>query len=348
MTAFSRAHIVQNSRRLKDMRARSTKSDAQLKEEIENEDDDSRVPQKPNWMYVDPTRHMLLQKYVDVATVAWNLAYGVFEPYFNGFMMLVVVLASLLVGVQTYPQYESDANLEKVNLFIFITFVAEAAIKIVAEGLNPINYFISKTEGAWNSFDFAIVFLCAPYTESSASSKALRMLSRLARVFRISKIIRQNPALQVIYNGLMSGLAAVSFIALLLVLVFYLFAVIGVYFFRENNPFYFRTVGIAIITLYHAATLENWGTNLSIDMFGCNRQNGGFYYSPGSLSPEEWNDLPSWQRCTAPKGRGAFAAFYWVSFIVIAALIVLALFVGVITMSMQEALLLMKIKIEEV
>ena len=46
-------------------------------------------------------------------------------------------------------------------------------------------------------------------------------------------------------------------------------------------------------------------------------------------------------------GFGAMAAVYWITFIVISALVMLSLFVGAVTMSMSESMEDMKVEAEE-
>jgi voltage-gated sodium channel len=64
----------------------------------------------------------------------------------------------------------------------------------------------------------------------------------------------------------------VTYILLLLLLVFYLFAVLGVSTFRKNDPFFFGSIGIAMVTLFRMATLESWTTGLYINSYGCDSQ----------------------------------------------------------------------------
>jgi voltage-gated sodium channel len=94
---------------------------------------------------------------------------------------------------------------------------------------------------------------------------------------RLVKLVSKIKQLQVIVMGLGNGLGSVTYILILLVLVFYLFAVLGVNFFRKNDPFHFGSVGVAMLSLFRFATLENWGPALYVDIFGCDAQYSGAY-----------------------------------------------------------------------
>lgn len=72
------------------------------------------------------------------------------------------------------------------------------------------------------------------------------------------KIIRKVPQLQVIVAGLMYGMTSISYIAALLFLVYYIFGIVAVLLFKENDPFNFATLPLAILTLFRVSTLDGW------------------------------------------------------------------------------------------
>ena len=59
-------------------------------------------------------------------------------------------------------------------------------------------------------------------------------------------------------QGLVMGLKACGWIGLLLFLVYYIFAIGAVVFFGGNDPLNFRTLPIALLTLFRASTMEDW------------------------------------------------------------------------------------------
>ncbi len=95
---------------------------------------------------------------------------------------------------------------------------------------------------------------------------------RLLRLMRLLKLVGKVKQLQVIVGGLIRGLSSVTYILILLVLVFYLFAVFGVGSFRYNDPFEFGSLGIAMVTLFRASTLENWSGAFNTNARGCDSQ----------------------------------------------------------------------------
>jgi len=123
-------------------------------------------------------------------------------------------------------------------------------------------------ERAWNNFDFWLVLICwIPLPGVNVA------FLRLLRLMRLLKIVSKIKQLQVIVMGLIMGMASVQYIVILLILVFYLFAVLGVSTFRRNDPFHFGYLGVAMLTLFRVSSLDGWSTPLHINAYGCNSQN---------------------------------------------------------------------------
>jgi voltage-gated sodium channel len=141
-------------------------------------------------------------------------------------------------------------------------FSLECLFKILSEGRKPFRYFFGPDK-MWNNFDFWIVFACWLPFESNIS------LLRLLRLLRLLKLVDKVKQLHVIVMGLVKGIAGVSYIFLLMMLIFYLFAVMGVALFRENDPFHFGSLGVSMLSLFRAATLEDWADIMFINWFGC-------------------------------------------------------------------------------
>jgi hypothetical protein len=186
------------------------------------------------------------------------------NKWFNGTILFSIIVAGVLVGIQSYPEMQSP-GIEIADLVIQIIFSLECVFKIFAEGVHPANYWIGP-ERNWNNFDFWLVFFCwIPFAGNVA-------FLRLLRLMRLLKLVGKVKQLQVIVMGLAKGLSAVSYIILLMLLIFYLFAVMGVSSFRDNDPFHFGSLGVAMLSLFRAATLEDWGDIMFINWFGCDSQ----------------------------------------------------------------------------
>ena len=99
-----------------------------------------------------------------------------------------------------------------------------------------------------------------PFVEASffASGTGSVKIFRLFRLARLAKLVHKVPKLRMIVVGLVGGFKSIGYIMILLLLVFYMFGVAGMSLFSDNDPFHFNTVPRAILTLFRAATLEDW------------------------------------------------------------------------------------------
>jgi hypothetical protein len=323
---------------------------------------------------------------------------------FNNAVIITIIIAGINVGVQTYKNAPYFCQILD-DFIVWPIFFAEVFIKFFAGGIRPFLYFYGP-ERYWNNFDFCIVVLSIPswiLPPFFAGSGSIALL-RLVRLARLGKLIKKIPQLQMIMKGLLGGLSSIVYIILLLFLVFYLYAVIGFYMFKDNDPFHFGTLALALTTLFRVATLANWGDVMYLNMYGCNEYGVYDYYDPSeaeynftaangynttildlfededlyaSLSRNLTIDLTSlpinitkdqlpsiddvdnWQLYNQPWfGRAMYmcdnstraevlSPVFFISFVVISALVMLSLFIGAVTMSMTDSMDELKRNTEE-
>lgn len=242
------------------------------------------------------------------------------HKYFQRLILLTILLAGVVVGIQTYKEFAQNHKdvLELLDAFILGVFTIEVVIKIVAEGKKPLNYF----KNPWNVFDFLIVAACLLEPVLPIKSTFLPVL-RLARILRVLKLVTTLPKLQVLVGCLLKSLPSMFYVSMLLGLLFYIYGTMAVFLYSENDPIHFRNLQTSILSLFRVVTLEDWTDVMYINMYGS--ENYG--YSAQDL--EKWNPASS----SSPAG----AAFFFVSFVLIGTLIVLNLVIGVIMNSMDES-----------
>jgi hypothetical protein len=130
----------------------------------------------------------------------------------------------------------------------------------------------TEADRFWNCFDFLIVGCCIfiTFTESDSFVGTLRLL-------RILRLIRTWEELRAISVGLISGLQASGAIMFLFIFVIFLYSLVGVDLFRENDPLHFLNGQMAFYTLYGISNME-W-LEVSVQHFyGCNSLKAGGYY----------------------------------------------------------------------
>jgi voltage-gated sodium channel len=242
-----------------------------------------------------------------------------YSRWFHDLILSLILLSGILVGMETYPRYHPDTPVGHVLLLIqdviLWVFVVEAAIKIGAHGSKPWLYFTNP----WNLFDFTIIAICfLPIGAEFA------MVFRMARLLRTLRLFTALPRLQVLVNALLKSIPSLGYVGVLLLLHFYIYAVMGTFLFQHNDPIRFGNLHSSMMTLFEVLTLEGWNDVFNTQMLGSN-----LTYS------DEWRELAGSQRVST--GRPIAAAAYFVSFILLGTMIMLNLFTGVIINSMQEA-----------
>jgi voltage-gated sodium channel len=246
-------------------------------------------------------------------------------------ILLAIMVAAIAAGVETQDNGETQSTtdlIEKVEVVILIVFGLEMVALVFAEGTRPWYYFREKM----NCFDFVIVVVCLismllPSSgEGGSAVQALRML----RLLRLLKLLDEIPELKQIVVGLQSGLSSIFFITCIMVLVYYLYAVVGLMMFQDNDPHHFTDLHNAMISLFRASTFEDWTDIMYINYLGCDKWG---YSDP---LPDPNNPLKT-VACTDSNGGSTGAIVYFLSFVVVNAFIVLSLFIGVVTSSMIDA-----------
>ena len=249
---------------------------------------------------------------------------------FQFFILGVILCAAALVGIETYYPEPTTDNvetlrkhqqsiqwLELLNQVVLWIFVLEAAIKMAQHGSRFHRYF----RDPWNVFDFSIVVVC--FLPVNASYAAVL---RLARIMRALRLMTAVPQLQLIVGALIRSIPSMGYVGILLALNFYVYAVMGVFLFRENDPTHFCDLPRAMLTLFRVVTLEDWTDVMYINMYGSDSYGGYEDLSTNDTGVERVSGA-----------NPIIGAAYFVSFVMFGTMIMLNLFIGVIINSMDEA-----------
>jgi len=189
---------------------------------------------------------------------------------FQNTMLVVIIINSIILGLQTSSSINDSIGqilsvLDSVCLGIF---VIEMLLKMIAYK------FFGYFRSGWNWFDFIII------VTSILSGLAVLSSIRILRVFRVFrslkglrgfKMISSLKPLQVIISAIGRSIPGISWTALLLFIIYYIFAVIGVTQFGEAFPEWFGDIPRAMYTLFQVMTLESWSMGISrpvMDVFG--------------------------------------------------------------------------------
>ena len=229
----------------------------------------------------------------------------------------VITAAAVLVGLETSRDLVAryGSLLHRLDQLVLLFFILEAALKMARHGRHWYRYFGDR----WNVFDFLIVVACL----LPAGGQYAAVL-RLARVLRALRLVTAVPKLQLLVNSLLKSITSLGYVGLLLGVLFYVYAVLGVYLFRGNDPVHFQDLSTALLTLFRVVTLEDWTDVMYIQMYGSDVYPGYADFAQAHLRE-------------ASRAFPFLGAAFFVSFVMLGTMIMLNLFIGVIINSMAEA-----------
>ena len=232
---------------------------------------------------------------------------------FNNFINIVIILTGIIVGVETSEEIvqSNPALFHFIDLSIKYIFFIEILIRFLPNWNKPISFL----SDGWNVFDSLLVI------GSFLPFGSYPFVLRILRLLRFTRIFRQIPQLRIIVVSLLQSTKPIGFVGVLLLLLIYIYGVIGTTAFSKNDPVHFGELPITMISLLRAATFEDWTDLMYIQMYSCAEYGYG--------------DHP--ELCTEPSKMPFTSVFYFVSFIIISGLVILNLVIGVIIQSMTEA-----------
>lgn len=261
-----------------------------------------------------------LEKY---HAVCENVKFTMDDSFTSNFILSIIVLAGVLVGVQTY-ELDPEVTLacEITDKTITFIFLVEAVLKIFGEGPHHYRYFLDP----WNVFDFFIVIMSFIFFDAGPDVMVLRLL----RLMRLVKLFKAIPKMMTIVVGIFKAIEMVFYITLMMILFMFLWAVIGMILFAENDPVMFGNLHISMITLWQATTGDDWTEIMYGNMEGCDYAMADGHYSVGSTA-----------RCLHPKQLSQIEMLvpmgYFVCLIMVNGMLFLNLFIGATSMGMMEA-----------
>ncbi|ALO35408.1 cation transporter [Colwellia sp. MT41] len=168
---------------------------------------------------------------------------------FQGIVIAVILLSALLIGAKTHNlSANAIAVLLLMDVAVTVFFAIELSIRFFA---CPEKKYFFKS--GWNIFDTVIVI--GSLVPSGGSGI---LLARLLRVFRVLRLISIVPELRLLINALLKAIPRMGYIALLMFVIFYIYAAVGSMFFHEINEVLWGDVSISMLTLFRIATFEDW------------------------------------------------------------------------------------------
>jgi len=177
-----------------------------------------------------------------------RLAAIVDSDWFSMTITALVVLNALLLGLDAIRGWPEPAHrwfgvLDRLFLAIF---VVELSLKLVVHGPQ----FFRR---AWNCFDFLVV------AASLAPNGGALSILRALRVLRSLRLLSVIPILRHVVEALVKSIPGMGAIVAVLLVFFYVGAVISTTLFGDSSPALFGTLSGSFLTLFQIMTLDGWG-----------------------------------------------------------------------------------------
>ncbi|XP_014299103.1 muscle calcium channel subunit alpha-1 isoform X3 [Microplitis demolitor] len=263
-----------------------------------------------------------VRRYIPKHRIQYKVWWFVTSQPFEYTIFTLIIINTITLAMKFYNQPDPYTHaLDVLNMIFTAVFALEFVFKLAAFRFK--NYF----GDAWNVFDFIIVlgsFIDIVYSEVNPGSNIISInFFRLFRVMRLVKLLSRGEGIRTLLWTFIKSFQALPYVALLIVMLFFIYAVIGMQVFgkialdndttiyRNNN---FQTFPQAVLILFRSATGESW-QNIMLD---CSNRPGEVKCDPKS---DERNS----------PGCGNDIAFpYFISFYVLCSFLIINLFVAVI------------------
>lgn len=171
---------------------------------------------------------------------------------FNNAVVAVIIANALVIGLGTYiPDAQILRAFALFESACVAFFVVELVLRFIARDSTS-SYF----RDGWNVFDLVIV-VSALLPATNGIGPVLRIL----RVLRVLRLVKAIPELRLIVTVLLRSVASMKHVGTLAVVLFYVYAVMGVKMFgAAGHPMHahFATVHEACFTLFRILTGDDW------------------------------------------------------------------------------------------
>uniref|UniRef100_A0A8K9WZP0 Voltage-dependent L-type calcium channel subunit alpha n=1 Tax=Oncorhynchus mykiss TaxID=8022 RepID=A0A8K9WZP0_ONCMY len=212
-----------------------------------------------------------LRRYIPKNQYQYKVWYVVNSTYFEYLMFTLILLNTICLAMQHHGQTHSfNDAMNILNMLFTGLFTVEMILKLIA--FKPRGYFSDP----WNVFDFLIVIgsiidvILSEINGLQNSEDNARIsitFFRLFRVMRLVKLLSRGEGIRTLLWTFIKSFQALPYVALLIVMLFFIYAVIGMQMFgkialrdnsqinRNNN---FQTFPQATLLLFRCATGEAW------------------------------------------------------------------------------------------
>ncbi|MGD8587311.1 MAG: ion transporter [Chromatiales bacterium] len=174
------------------------------------------------------------------------------QSYVQRAIIALILVNAVILGLETSAAAMSSMGrfLLALDKAILAVFVVEIAIRLYVHRLG-------FWRDPWSLFDFFVVAIALiPATGPFAVLRALRVL-------RVLRLLTMVPSMRKVVGALLAAIPGLGSIALVLGILYYVFAVIATNLFADTYPEWFGTLGHSLYTLFQIMTLESWSMGIA-------------------------------------------------------------------------------------
>ncbi|KAJ7992044.1 hypothetical protein DPEC_G00274490 [Dallia pectoralis] len=241
----------------------------------DQEEEELRLREEKKLKILDKKRRKAQQRpyYADYSPLRLSVHKLCTSNYLDLFITIIIGINVVTMSMEHYqqPQYLED-TLKYFNYVFTCIFIIEAMLKLMAFGLH--RFFKDR----WNQLDVAIVLLSIMgiTLEELKMNAALPInptiirIMRVLRIARVLKLLKMAKGMRALLDTVMQALPQVGNLGLLFMLLFFIYAALGVELFgklecNDSNPCEglnrhatFENFGMAFLTLFRISTGDNW------------------------------------------------------------------------------------------
>lgn len=211
--------------------------------------------------------------------------------YTRGVISAVIFVNAVVIGLLTVEGLHADMRtfLRMVDVGCLAFFVVEMTLKLWT-------YRRRFFRSPWNCIDLTVILI------SLLPQFGMFKTVRIFRSIRVFRVISGTKHLRMIVVAIFNSLPGIGWTAFLLMLIYYVYAILGVNLYGQEFPALFGSMQKAFFTLFRIMTLDNWWSEIAAHLI--------------EAHPMAW--------------------IYLISFILVSAFIVMNVVVGIFVNSMCE------------
>uniref|UniRef100_A0A671YLF7 Voltage-dependent T-type calcium channel subunit alpha-1H n=1 Tax=Sparus aurata TaxID=8175 RepID=A0A671YLF7_SPAAU len=263
----------------------------------DQEEEEARLREEKRLKMIEKKRRKAKQRpyYADYSPLRLSIHTLCTSHYLDLFITFIICINVFTMSIEHYkqPQYLTEI-LKYCNYVFTFIFVIEVILKFAAFGIH--RFFKDR----WNQQDIAIVALSLMgiILEELKMSAALPInptiirIMRVLRIARVLKLLKMATGMRALLDTVMQALPQVGNLGLLFMLLFFIYAALGVELFgklecNDNNPCdglsrhaTFANFGMAFLTLFRVSTGDNWNGIMKDTLRECKPEDSCLTYLP--------------------------------------------------------------------